>query len=550
MKRRLTVVKSLYTALAISVLLAGCASNGSAGKENGSTANSGAGGDSGANEAVTITTARIVGGDVTFKNGEDIDNNVHYKWAKDELGIILKNDWTVGTGDAFTTKLRLMVNTNEKLPDVFRTGDLNLATQLIDSGKLMDITEAFEQYASPRLKALFEQYPQLWYPVTVDGRRYGLPITNAVSSSNVLWIRQDWLDKLHLDAPETMEELEQVMDAFTNQDPDGNNKNDTIGMSVSLRNGVATWMASSDFIFGKAAMPTSWNKGPDGKLQYGSVQPSVKEGVSKLAKWMKKGYLDKDAGTLDESKAVESFIQGRSGMVFGPTWMASGWPFTADMNFDYKAIPLPSGIDGQQGFMAEQLTSMQFYFNKDFKHMDRFFVYLDKIMGPGFYDTESEFANGWAEGYDYVMENGEPVYDHDKIPGGFTDAKKYTLFYNDIQTPKMELEVMAKLGEGNAPETSYDKQFASRDKRWQEGAAVLKTYMDKASVLNEMTGPPTPAMSKKSELLKKMENETFLKIIYGSSPIESFDTFVEQWKKAGGDEITKEVNEWYASVIE
>lgn len=44
-----------------------------------------------------------------------------------------------------------------------------------------------------------------------------------------------------------------------------------------------------------------------------------------------------------------------------------------------------------------------------------------------------------------------------------------------------------------------------------------------------------------------MEEEVFTKIIMGDS-IDLFDKFVEDWKKLGGDQITKEINEWYGTV--
>jgi putative aldouronate transport system substrate-binding protein len=53
----------------------------------------------------------------------------------------------------------------------------------------------------------------------------------------------------------------------------------------------------------------------------------------------------------------------------------------------------------------------------------------------------------------------------------------------------------------------------------------------------------TEAMLKKGANLEKLENETFLKIITGTSPLEEFDKFVKTWKSIGGDEITKEVAE-------
>lgn len=45
-----------------------------------------------------------------------------------------------------------------------------------------------------------------------------------------------------------------------------------------------------------------------------------------------------------------------------------------------------------------------------------------------------------------------------------------------------------------------------------------------------------------------MESEAFLKIIYGQESPDSFDSFVEKWKSSGGDDITKEVNEWYQAL--
>ena len=38
-----------------------------------------------------------------------------------------------------------------------------------------------------------------------------------------------------------------------------------------------------------------------------------------------------------------------------------------------------------------------------------------------------------------------------------------------------------------------------------------------------------------------MEEETFAKIIMGKADISEFDTFVENWKNQGGDQILKEI---------
>ena len=53
----------------------------------------------------------------------------------------------------------------------------------------------------------------------------------------------------------------------------------------------------------------------------------------------------------------------------------------------------------------------------------------------------------------------------------------------------------------------------------------------------------TETMETKWANLKKMEEETFAKIIMGKADISEFDTFVENWKNQGGDQILKEINE-------
>ena len=53
----------------------------------------------------------------------------------------------------------------------------------------------------------------------------------------------------------------------------------------------------------------------------------------------------------------------------------------------------------------------------------------------------------------------------------------------------------------------------------------------------------TETMETKWANLKKMEEETFAKIVMGKADISEFDTFVENWKKQGGDQILKEIND-------
>ena len=45
-------------------------------------------------------------------------------------------------------------------------------------------------------------------------------------------VRKDWLDKLGLEEPSTMDEVADMLRAFINDDPDGDGEADTIGLAM------------------------------------------------------------------------------------------------------------------------------------------------------------------------------------------------------------------------------------------------------------------------------------------------------------------------------
>jgi putative aldouronate transport system substrate-binding protein len=51
----------------------------------------------------------------------------------------------------------------------------------------------------------------------------------------------------------------------------------------------------------------------------------------------------------------------------------------------------------------------------------------------------------------------------------------------------------------------------------------------------------TDTMEEKWGNLLNLENESFMRIIVGDKPLDYFETFVSEWRKQGGDTITREV---------
>ncbi|WP_422659898.1 ABC transporter substrate-binding protein [Paenibacillus sp. EC2-1] len=551
MKIRKKLKGSLLLLLMVS-FIAGCSGGN---KADGGADQGTAAGEQVETGPVTITTARPVGSDVIFVNGEDITNNVHNKWAKEKLGIDIKDIWTTADNNAYHTKLRLALSTGEDLPDLFIVQDRSLVADFIASGKVMEISEAFDQYASERLKKLYTEFEQSLNQLKTEDGLYGVPIFSAGDGTNpVLWVRQDWLDALNLEAPKTIEDFEKVMDAFTNGDPDKNGKKDTIGFSFSAREGFSNWMSDTSFIFGAYtgnSIPNTWAE-IDGKLKFGSVLPEMKQGLGKLKEWAQKGYIDPEAPILDPIKATESFIQGRSGMIAAPSW-AEGWPL-ADLygtNPDAKinVYALPTGPDGQSArFMNTLNENRVMLFNKDFKHMDRFFEYFDKIYDYA-YET-GDFKYGFFEGYDYALVDGQPVYDGKKFPTPVESKgtpSKYTLFWNAPQIPLKDSQTAYDLFNGKEPTTEGEKRAMTQNEVTMKAGAI--NYELKASnTPDKFLGAPTKTMRSKGGSLDKMLLETYAKIIFTEEPLDSFDKLVTDWYAKGGQEIENEVNEWYQSV--
>lgn len=83
-----------------------------------------------------------------------------------------------------------------------------------------------------------------------------------------------------------------------------------------------------------------------------------------------------------------------------------------------------------------------------------------------------------------------------------------------------------------------------------EGAYGVLNYYKENNLTQDMmfVGAPTESMTLYMSYLKDLQNETFVKIITGEETIDAFDRFVENFYANGGDAITEEVNEWYASL--
>ena len=151
-----------------------------------------------------------------------------------------------------------------------------------------------------------------------DGKVYTVPFLHApIMESGVMVIRQDWLDKLNLKAPTTIDEFHAVLQAFTTKDPDGNGKNDTFGMNGNGR-------YHFNYVFGAyGLMPKTYYE-KSGKVTYSSTSDAYKAALKTLQTWFKEGLIDPETFTDDRTKQREKWAAGKFGILpDNAFWMSS-----------------------------------------------------------------------------------------------------------------------------------------------------------------------------------------------------------------------------------
>lgn len=504
---------------------------------------------------ITITIAKQQDENAgKYLNGESLNDNVLTRWGEQNLGIKIETTLLGGDASQYNTKLRLALTGSEKLPDVLPVYDTMLANDLIESGRVKEITEDIATYMPDRIKEIYKQYPSTFNPVVKDGKVYGMAITPNLTEGEVMLIRQDWLDKLQLQAPTTIEEFEQVIAAFTNEDPDGNGKQDTYGFTFSGKDSYNTgWVSDPVMIFsaytGKQ-LPRQWYN-ENGKLTYGSLAEGNKQALAKLRDWYSKGYLNKELATQGAWDALSDFTEGKAGIVIGRPWLY-GSVKDVEKNVQgakISAFPTIQGVNGDMTYQNAQLNDGVFMFNKDFNNMEAFFLYYDKLYDAAF--GTGDFKYGYAKGYDYDIVNDEVTFDPLEFNTPLESVQGVGKMAFTKNTPNVDGpgKSFYDLANGAEPNTGVLIRSESMDQTSKDGYRI--SYENRDVLLpSDFNGPPTPTMQNVWEQLTTMEQETFTKIIYGNEPIEAFDTYVKQWHEKGGDKVTEEVNDWYDQASE
>lgn len=508
--------------------------------------------------AITVTTVHTGNdGAFWFPEGDSIENNVYTRRYAEQLGINYEFKWTC-PGSQMSEKLNTMLVSGD-LPD-FLSVDFATFEKMYQADLLQDITVPLIEYASEYTRQyLTGDFKFLMDYATRDGKYYGIPNGFGYQDGgDMIWIRKDWLDKLNLEAPKTLEDLEAIMDAFVHQDPDGNGAADTYAMALygGAQNPWDYTLKNAYFNMFNA-YPTVWYENTKGEIEHGlfgeESRTRTRRALEKAAEYYEKGYITQDFATMDFDMCTQDVFNGKCGIYFADVWGAY-WPLVLhkdiDPNADWIPVPVVGGEFGDAK-IARNVTSCQniLVATKGCENpealvkMTNLFHDLNnnpETMEFDVYNTDPTDNNQIFLAYPMTIYN--PIFNYEgykliseaQETGNTEDlCPSYKMFYDQAMAYEESGDNL-----GWPPYRSYLKDESS--------LSVIDYYIEnKLIVFNEYTAEDTTFMIENKPTVKKMYDELAVKVISGAEDISAFDEFMATYDQIYGEEATREVNEWF-----
>jgi putative aldouronate transport system substrate-binding protein len=186
---------------------------------------------------------------------------------------------------------------------------------------------------------------------TFNDKLYALYEATPLNKRQGVYIRKDWLDKLGLAAPTTLDEFLNVARAFTAQDPDGDGKNDTYGFSATLDSTVLGLGSQFNFLYGAYGLPGTWDLRTPGKVSLNLHDPAYLQATEFVKQLVVNKVIDPDWTTLGTDDFRARWKQGKYGIFaddFSATFGQANYQAFDENNPNGVLVPLspPKGSGG------------------------------------------------------------------------------------------------------------------------------------------------------------------------------------------------------------
>lgn len=464
-------------------------------------------------------------GEVSGEEGS-YENNRWAKWINENAPATVK--WVPVPRNEAQTKLNTLIASGSA-PDLIWEYERPYIAQLANQGAIQPLDQYIEKYSTSYKKYLNEN-PELKPYLTVNGKIYAISSKRGVESvANAgMWIRQDWLDKLGLKAPTTVEEFIKVAKAFKDGDPDGNGKADTVPIVFNTNGGVVLRNLFTAHAGGQ------WYLEGD-KLQLGRVGDRYMASLDFQKQLYDQGLLDQEYITdKNGQRATQLWTTGKSGIFLGNWDMENMFKDLKknDPNAKMTALEPFATQYGKTGLLQSAIPSIMVGFNSNMKEdkIEAAIKFLDWMIETGW--KPLKFGE---ENVHHKLVNGVPqIIDAEKFRKEVNYAREYAVI-NQYELKSEWFPIMA-------ASDPVSQEYAK------EKANSLQVAMKNKFRRDIPYTPDLPELSQLTATFNPIADQIEAKIVTSGASMtaqQGMEEIRKEWKRLGGDNVDKLVNEWY-----
>ncbi|SES05364.1 carbohydrate ABC transporter substrate-binding protein, CUT1 family (TC 3.A.1.1.-) [Gracilibacillus ureilyticus] len=374
----------------------------------------------------------------------------------------------------------------------------------------------------------FENLQKLKVPILdntrINGELYSLYQGRPLSRQGLIY-RKDWADNLSLAAPATTEEFMEMARAFTEDDPDGNGKDDTFGVTDR-----------GDLVYGAFKTVSSWFGTPnnwgekDGQLLPEFMFDEYKETMNFFKELHENGYINQDFPVASSNDQIEFMKNGSAGLFVGNMEYVGTLHQDAvaiNPETEYGVINNIKGPDGEFGVWAIPGYGNLVLFPKSSvqseEELKKILAFFDKMMTP-----ENANLISWGiEGEHYEVVDGKAL-----------PVDNQSLTEREVK-PYSSIEI----GE---PDTNGRYEALIEYETKAEAVELVKENENHLIVDPTITLDSETATMEGNRLQSIITDATY-QYILGQIDEAGFDAAIEKWKSEGGNDIIEEYNASYKS---
>lgn len=456
----------------------------------------------------------------------DYAENEAFKQIQENLGVEL--EFITPAAGSEVEQFNIMMTSGE-MPDIIFTGWSGFnglftdgADAYIEEGLIYELSDLVDQYAPNYKKIITEVMPEVErnsvYTDAGNMYQFGCISPYEEYAWNGLLIRDDFLEAVGMDSPETIEEYEAVLTAFKEQ----------LGCEAPLLMGAVD--GTSGYLM------SAWNLAPgiyqeNNVVKWGFNQPDFKEYLALMNRWYENGLLYVDFAVMDTETQQRLMTTGESGMILGSPATVNSW-MTGIGTVSVGAYPtLEAGQRINFRMVNRRLaTGFGAVITTNCKNVEAAVKFLDY----GYSEEGYMLYNYGIEGLTYNRTGNTLTFDGFEYPEAeFTDVMK-----NNPEYPVMDAILEYKLHAG--PFLRFEHQ--SNPTLDAYTLSVLREITEGADPVLNM--PPVTYTSDENATINEImtqintyANTSILEFIMGIRSLDEFDSYLAEIEEMGIQDV-------------